>query len=258
MSKTLAGSVFVRSAIEYDYCIESAIQSLKALCDKVVVFDVGSIDGTKELVEKFSDSKTIILSANDSLWNMFKGREKLAHFTNIAMSVLDCDWNINIQADETLSENSFEAIRQAINEPEGEGYFVTRYNLWGNSQHYLDVEDSRKPVGQQILRLAKAGYWSIDDAQSLHCPNARWDYLDKIRIYHAGFVRDKYKHIPKIENMLVNVFGLDMDKKVLSMKDGFDPFLHFSKEDLKPIPEPLPIFMQDWANERDRINNVII
>jgi len=256
MSKTLGGSIFCYNATSQDYCIAEAIASLKALCDKVVILDAGSTDDTQEYIKHFADAKTIILNGSNSLWNMFKGREKLAHFTNVAMSVLDCDWNFNLQADEIAHENCFDAIREAIEQPNAEGYFVTRFNLWAKSNFYLDVDDSRKPVGQQILRLAKSGYWSIGDAQSLHCPNARWDYLDKIRIYHAGFVRDKYKHIPKIENMLVNVFGLDMDKKVLSMKDGFDPFLHFSKEDLKPIPEPLPIFMQDWANERDRINNV--
>src|SRR6185369_11870673 len=116
MGKTLGGSIFVHNAIEYDYCLDEAVASLKALCDKVVIFDVGSTDNTDAICQYFQDEKTIILCASKSLWNMYKGRQKLSHFTNLAMSALDCDWNINLQADEVIHENSFEAIRQAINE----------------------------------------------------------------------------------------------------------------------------------------------
>ena len=48
MGKTLGGSLFVRNAIQYDYCVEEAIESLAACCDEVFVLDCQSDDGTTE------------------------------------------------------------------------------------------------------------------------------------------------------------------------------------------------------------------
>ena len=54
----------------------------------------------------------------------------------------------------------------------------------------------------------------------------------------------------------MRVFGHnDLDPKVVGMKGIFDPWANFSKSDLIPIQEPLPIFIKDWAAKRDEINN---
>ncbi len=62
----------------------------------------------------------------------------------------------------------------------------------------------------------------------------------------------------KIENMMCNVFGWGMDDKLKSMGQEFDPWKHFSKEDVKPITEPLPKYIQEWAKQRDEMNGIII
>lgn len=256
---TLGGSLFCYNAIKNDYCLSESVESLKALCDKVVVLDAGSTDGTQELVQSFADEKTTIILCDTNEWESQHGREKLAYFTNKAKSYLFTDWHFNLQADEVVHENCFDAIREAIEQPNTEGYWMERVNLWGDSQHYLDVPDDRKPVGDIIIRLCKTKYESIGDAQSLHCPSADFSYLEKIRMYHMGFVRNKYVHCEKIRHMLVDIFQMgENDKRVDDMEGVFDPFVMFSKEDLKPIKESLPIFVQEWAYERDRINNIII
>jgi hypothetical protein len=186
-----------------------------------------------------------------------KGKEKLSHFANVAKSMLSTEWHYCQQADEVLHEDSFKYVREAI-EQNNEAYFCHRINLWGNSQHQLNVEDSRKPVGNKIIRLAKTKYFSVDDAEGLFAP-ASWDYLDKIRIYHMGFVRNKYIHTQKIENMLMKVFGHnELDPKVVEMKGIFDPWANFSKQDLVSINEVLPKFVQEWAKQRDEINKIIV
>ena len=259
MKQTLGGSLFVFNSISQDYCLSEAVASLKYLCDNVVILDAGSDDGTADMVKSFEDEKTQVILLPNSMWHSQQGREKLSYFTNIAINALDMDWNINLQADEAIHEGCFDTIRKAIEEPNAEGYWVSRINLWGNSQHYLDVPDERKPVGDKIIRLCKTKYQSIDDAQSIHCPNADWKFVDDIKIYHMGFIRNKYIHCKKIKHMLVDVFQMgENDKKVDAMEGVFDPWVHFSKEDVKPIQEPLPVFVQEWAKKRDEINNVII
>lgn len=257
MGKGLAGTIIIYNGISQDYCYEESIRCLQALCDFVLVIDCGSTDGTAKDLERFVDDKTVIVLRETKEWESVKGREKLNYFTNIAIDTvrkLGCEWQINLQADEVIHEDCFPAIRQAIEE-NNEGYFVERINLWGNSQYRLEVTQHRKPVSTAIIRLCKTNYQSVGDAESLACP-ANDSYYDKIRFYHMGFVRDKYKHIEKIKHIQDEVFLMDHDKRVDNMPDGFEPLsMGFTKEDLQLITEPLPIFIQEWAKQRDKINN---
>jgi glycosyltransferase involved in cell wall biosynthesis len=254
MSKKLGGTLFVRNGLMYDYCTEEAVASLQALCDEVVVLDAGSDDGTDDLVRTFEDEKTKVICLPKEEWFKQHGRYKLAYFTNLAMAALSTEWHINLQADEVIDEKSFFAIREAIEQPEAEGYFVRRVNLWGDSKHELNVGYDRLPVGKEIIRLAKTGYLSIDDAQSINAP-AEWNYLNRIKFYHMGFVRSKFKHTHKVKQMLEDIFLMGNDAKVEAMNGVFDPWVHFSKQDIKPIQEELPVFVQEWAKERDIIND---
>lgn len=247
---TLGGSIFIRNSIALDYHITESVNCLIDLCDEVVVVDAGSTDGTTRIVESLLEFKKVkIITFPHAEWGRQKGQQKLSYFTNIAIGALSTDWNINLQADECIHEDCFDDIRKLI-ELNNEAYLCRRYNLWGDSQHYLDVPDERKPVGDIILRLAKTKYQSVDDAQSIHAP-ANSDYIENIRIYHTGFVRDKRKHMVKIKDMMCNTFGWGLDDKLKGMGQEFDPWVHFAKEDTAPIIEPLPVYIQQWAKERE-------
>jgi len=251
-SRSLGGSIFIRNSITLDYHIVESIQCLKELCDKVVICDAGSTDGTAEIVESLQDEKTNVILLPKSEWDKQKGQEKLSYFTNVAINSLDTDWNINLQGDEIVHEDCFDDIRRLI-ELKHEAFMCRRYNLWGDSQHYLDVPDERKPVGDHIIRLAKTKYQSIGDAQSLNAP-ANIEHANKIRIYHTGFIRDKRKHMVKIEEMMCNIFGWGMDDKLKGMGKEFDSWVHFSKNDVMPIEEQLPKLIKEWCAQRDKIN----
>lgn len=247
MSKTLGGTLFVRNAIEWDYCVVEAVKCLQELCDEVVIVDAGSDDGTIELLEVLVDEKTILLSLEKAEWDNQHGREKLAHFTNVAIGCLTTDYNINLQADEIIHENSFPAIREAINTGK-EAFYVTRKNLWKDCEHELNVPQHRKPCSTEIIRLAKSNYQSIDDAESLSAP-AIADFVNDIVIWHYGFVRKKEVMKGKIFNMQNNVFEIPYDKKLDAM-NTFEWSAWFSEDDLKKITEPHPKFSQNWIKSR--------
>ncbi len=253
--KTLGGVVWVHGAVEMDYCLAESVASMKAICDEVVVIDVGSQDQTAELCKSFQDKKTKVVCLPYSEWEMMKGKELIAHFQNMAKEMLSTDWYMVCQADEVIHEYSFPFIKAAI-EKDNEGYFCSRINLWMDSQHELNVTPDRLPVGNRIIRLAKTKYYSVGDGEGIWCGNPSWEYLNQIRIYHMGFVRNKFIHTKKIEHVLMRVFGHnDMDKKVVEMNGVFNPFSYFGKDDLIPISEPLPKFVQEWAKSRDAIND---
>jgi glycosyltransferase involved in cell wall biosynthesis len=254
MKNRLGGTIFAYNAIDQDYCVEESIKSLIELCDQVVVLDCGSTDGTAQLIRKYASHKTIIVCLDKKEWGLHGGKERLSHFTNLAKSFLSTEWHYNQQADELVHQDCYENVRKAIEVKNAQAFLCKRINLWGDSQHFLDVPQHRKPVSTEITRLARTIYRSVDDAESINAP--AWDdFTNLIRIYHAGFVRDKYKHCGKIKNMQEDIFGWEMDKKVQEMNGVFNPWIHFSKEDVKPITEPLPKLLMEWAAIRDAINN---
>jgi glycosyltransferase involved in cell wall biosynthesis len=238
---TLGGVVFAHNAIEHDYTLAQTVGCLKDLCDKVVVVDAGSDDGTTELIRSFSDENTTCVYLSKQDWANRHGREKISFYQNLGMSFLTTDYYFSLQADEILTEDSFPVIRKAIEEGK-EGFIVRRFNLWGDSQRYLHVGLDRQPCGTHICRLARVGYLSLDDGEAIGVDRPEWHFADDIKIYHYGFVRDKNVMKNKIINMQENVFEV------------FDWRLWFSDEDLSPVHDPTPKYIQEWAAKRDLIN----
>lgn len=245
--KTLGGTLFCYNAVKHDYCVVEAIQNLKDFCDKVIVVDAGSDDGTIELISSLQDEKCHIHVIRE--WDQHHGKEKLNYFTNRAIELLDTDYNFNLQADEIVHEDSFRWIRKAMEEGQ-EGYMVRRHNLWLDPYHMLNVEQARKPCSTEIVRLAKPQYRSVGDAESIDCPQVYIDYLDRITIFHMGFVRKKDVMVSKVKHMQLEVFEMaDYDRR-LDAAPEFQPMDYFRPEDIIPIVKPLPKVIQRWAEER--------
>jgi hypothetical protein len=253
---TLGGSSFAWNAIEQDYNIIETLECLYELCDEISIA-VGGTDGTILKVCEWINStkgcaKPIhIHIIKEEEWHSQQGREKLSYFSNIAIGMLTTDYNFYLQSDEILHESSFPFIRQAI-ETGQEAFLVTRHNLWASPYTMLNVPQNRKPVSTEVIRLAKTQYRCVDDAESLGVSSLNTEFVNDIRIYHMGFVRDKNKHLVKIKHMQEKVFLWDVDKRIHDNTDGFDCWLWgFFPEDVVPITEPLPKFIQAWAKERE-------
>lgn len=249
MSKRLGGSMFIVDGLKYDYCFAESIKSMKEFCDEIVVVDAGSFDGTTEVLKSLEDKKTKIIYLDREEWDSLKGWAKLNHFSNKAISELTTEWNYYQQGDEVTHEKCYGAIRSAIDSEIAEAYMVNRINLWGSPFKKLNVIGNRNPCSTQVVRLAKTKYMTFGDAESIYCDDVSAAYLDKIRMYHFGFVRSKVVHCEKIRNMQANIFNVGVDAKLEGM-NVFDPYKWFSEEDLVPIEEPLPALMQLWAMQR--------
>lgn len=245
---TLGGLFWVRNGIEFDYCFEQSLQALKELCDQVVIVDVGSTDGTAEVLRKYEDEKTMIVYLDKEEWGKQQGRELIAYYQNFALSFLDTDYYILEQPDEIIHEDCFPAIREAI-ATGGEAFYCTRINLWRDANSYINVEPERQPCSTQVIRIAKTKYKSVGDGESVEAI-ANPSFIDKIRIYHYGFVRDKNVMKSKVHNMQVNVFRLSEHDPKLDKAEVFDWSLWFNESELSPITEPHPKFIQEWIKTR--------
>lgn len=251
MNKTLGGFLFVKDAITWDYCYEEAIGSLLECCDSVVVADAGSLDGTLEKLRLWAlrSSKLKVVYYPVELWDSLHGKTKLAHFQNLAIDHLTTDYQLLCQADEVVDEKSYGAIREAVERGE-EGYMCSRINLWGDPYHELCVPQNRMPCSPQVIRLTKRGYKTYGDGESINA-QASFQYMDKIKIWHMGFVRDKKIMKGKIINMQEKVFEMGSDTKLKNM-EIFNPWAWFDPStDVKPISEPLPRIIQNWSMLRE-------
>lgn len=262
---TLGGSTFIWNGIKQDYHIIETLECLYELCDEISVA-YGGNDGTFELVNKWifnkkenPDCKMIhVHFITEDDWKSQVGREKLSYFSNTAIDKLFTDWFVYVQADECLHEDDFQTIRDAVSQAnyvvslgdnQIDALLVRRLNLWKTPLLMLDVPQERKPVSTEVIRIARKNCRCFDDAEQLAANNVSvYDHLDRIQIYHTGFVRDPVKHLEKIRHIQTEVFLWgDYDVKAKNCTE-FQPDRWFDPEkDLLPIPRPLPKFIQQWA-----------
>lgn len=262
----LGGASFIHNGIKQDYHFKETVACLADLCDEVVIVDAGSDDGTYEELAGYIDklnkefdtsyTKIKLLRFSNAEWHEQKGREKLSYFSNKAIEALSTDWFAYVQMDEVIHEDDFQTIRNAIHEagdhPNIDAIFCRRLNLWKNPMHMLNVEQQRKPVSTEVVRIARRYCRCYDDAEQIACDYpVVYNNIDDIQIFHTGFVRDKVKHLEKIRHMQTEVFLWgDYDEKAKNCEE-FQPDRWFDPEkDLIPIPRPLPKYITAWAKER--------
>ncbi|HEY8658012.1 MAG TPA: hypothetical protein VIM07_00765 [Chitinophagaceae bacterium] len=252
MDKTLAGCTFIRNGIEFDYCFIETIKSIQKCCDHVFIVDAGSDDGTVCELKKMQDNKTTIIYLSKLDWDNQHGKEKLSYFSNIAIQAAQdagYEYQLYIQCDEIIHENSYSEVRRAI-EQNNEAYMCSRINLWKSCYMKLDVPLNKMPCSISVIRLTKTKYRCVGDAESLDAP-ANLGFINNIIIYHVGFVRKREVMKSKIINMQQGVFAMEHYDSKLDQCEIFNPDLWFNpKTDLKPIDEPLPKLIQQWAKER--------
>lgn len=257
MAKTLGGSLLIRNGDILDYCYVQSIQCLLEFCDKVVVCVVPTgqdgdntsfnIFNTFELAIRDGQLYVRVMQDADWLKMDFQTKYRLSIYTNYAIEMLDTDYVFNLQGDEILDPSSYEWIRRAIEEGQ-EGYLCSRVNLWGSPHTQLNVPHHRKPCSTEIVRLTKTCYRAYDDAESIAAPCVD-TYLDKIKIWHYGFIRKKEIHPDKIREIQGNIFKCGIDEKLNGMTI-FDPLKWFSEEDLIPIQGEHPPLMKEWIKTR--------
>jgi hypothetical protein len=254
MGTTLGGATFVYNGIKLDYCFLQTIECLIDLCDQVVIV-AGGTDGTIDaIMNRFMNTpgseRVRLVSINEQQWQEQKGREKLSFFMNMALAQLTTDWIIAVQADEVIFDRSFKRIRRAIDNDRARSYVMTRYNAWRDPLSHLTVEQSRKPCSTEVIRLARRGYQCYGDGEHLAVDAvvALDGHPDSIEMYHAGYIRDNVKHVHKAYTMLVEIFGMEWDKRI-GEKFDYRNF-PFTGKDISPIPLPLPSYLIGWLQER--------
>jgi hypothetical protein len=253
--KLIGGSIFVRNAIKFGYCITEALDSLYALCDQISILECGSDDGTEELIRGWVDAHQDrdIIYTQGHKWDVAKDYRRLAILANVAREKLSTPWHFMLQADEVLHERSIPVLRHLAEHGKSQAYLCRRLNLFVTPDTFVRLDSQKKPCGDALVRFARLSCLAIGDAEGLGVHNpANQAHLDDIVIFHYGYVREGQKHIDKAIDMQGWFFGPGStpDQRIVAMRsDGnkFKPEVFFGKDDLSPIPMPHPVFSAAMA-----------
>lgn len=256
---TLGGSIIVHNAVEFDYCVCEAAASLAGVCDDVVVLDCQSTDETLDVLRETARNLPNLRIVEGGDWHCADNYMRLSILTDVARSHLNADWHFTLQADEVLHEDEFPAIRAAVSQGLWDSVMSRRINFFGDLNHFIryDAPDAAKPVSDVVFRLAKAKYNSHMDAETMKIDPATstGEYLDRIRLFHYGFVRDNFKQVDRVLSMQswFGGPGSTPDQRCIRAKErgvGFDWKEFKTRELLERFTGTHPSFARGWIESR--------
>jgi len=251
--KTIGGSIFVRNAVEWDYCIKEAVLSLVPFCDEVIVGDAQSTDGTLDILKEIESNEANVRVLENLPWECAKDNARLRLLANMVKNELKTDWHFMLQADEAVHESSIPAIYDLADNTKGiTGALVRRWNLWDNFEQYVGLTSKFRPCGDCIIRLGELQWDAIGDAEGLYCKGPWEDMTGKIFIFHYGFLRNNL--INKVLDTQSWFFeDKNIDARYVEMhKEGnvFQSEKVIPKSELVDLPMPHPAIMSEWIAAR--------
>lgn len=223
----VCGFSFIRNAIQFDYPIVEAIQSILPLCDAFVVAVGKSEDSTLELIKSINSPKIRII---ETVWDesLREGGKVLALETDKAFQYIseEYDWAFYIQGDEVVHEKYLPVIKEAmadhLEDKRIEGLLFKYVHFYGSYDYVGEALTwYRKEI--RIIRNRK-DIFSFKDAQGFRKrPNDKLCVrLIDACVHHYGWVRDPRALQQK--NTSMHKFWHDDDwvDKNIAKADEFD------------------------------------
>lgn len=126
--------------------LEACLSSVRQLTDEIVIVDGGSTDRTVEIGRKFTSK--IIKTDNPPIFHINKEK---------ALDACTGDWILQMDADEMLTEDLREEIKNVINRDDKiAGYYIPRKNyFWG---HWMRKGGQYPDYVIRLVRRGKAHF----------------------------------------------------------------------------------------------------
>lgn len=246
-SGDIGGLVVTHNCIELDYCFEAAVKSLLPICDQVVVCDSDSTDGTRQRLDEMASQDKRIEIVN-ATWNPpVDGKHHwFIEWLNFARSHLKTTWQMSLDADEVLHEDTHEIIRSASNAAHGLSF--ARHNFWKDSRQLsggICCSDKVFRFGLQKLPTIS------DEPHPEGSPEMVKNAIDsKGEIFHYGFIRRKAAFYAKAKIMLKAWFGTYDDRLVQAESTGSGWHdLVISPDKLTPFSGSHPMAARGWLRD---------
>lgn len=184
---TLGGAVCIRNGDLLDFCWREAVNSLLPVCDEVCLcVGTGNEDYTEDHARLWA-AKEPKINLCMYPWPEPKGDSDFwVNWLNYAREHLRSDWHLQLDADEVLHEDSYEEIREFIQQKRKSAIF-TRWNFWKDHRHLIPEGHC---CGKHVIRLAPATLWMASDGYH----EKGQDVVSictatQCQIFHYGFIR---------------------------------------------------------------------
>ena len=192
----VSGFTFIRNAIQYDFPIVEAVNSVLPIVDEFVVNVGRSDDDTLGLIESIGSEKIRIV---ESVWDdsLRKDGRIFGIQQDVALSHCTGDWALLVQGDEVLHEDDYQAIREALyTHHENQEVLGLVFRMIHFKGDYSSVDPWMYRKATRIVRN-HCGIHSTTDCCDFMAPgtsrmlkrekNCR---LIKARMFHYGWVKD--------------------------------------------------------------------
>jgi glycosyltransferase involved in cell wall biosynthesis len=134
--------------------LESCLKSIKSLADEIILVDTGSSDNTKEIAHAF----------NAKIYD-FKWTDNFSEAKNHALEHASYPWIFEIDADETISQNDKQKIKELTDSKDYLGFYFIQRNYtneigssgWTSSKDdfYEESKIASGFVPRKMVRLYK-------------------------------------------------------------------------------------------------------
>lgn len=152
MSYELSGCVFIRNTFEGAFCLFESMHQLMPLCDEFIVMDLGSDDGTLEVlrgIEKANDKLKVVSGTFHK-----QDASVFADLANELVAMCNYPNVLYYQSDEIWHEDLIEVTKQRLNEGKRNLSFW-RYQLRYNFQRI-------KWFPHPVHRIGRKGEFTFD------------------------------------------------------------------------------------------------
>lgn len=130
--------IIAHNVIEHDYCIRECILSVLPLCDRVLVVECESTDGTLEMLDQMAIEHPRIRIIQHP-WKPSLNLEWLREITAYTKGLIGTDWYIAMDADEVIDPEAYCDIQGHIKRNLGSNMCASmyRYTFWNDTKHII-------------------------------------------------------------------------------------------------------------------------
>lgn len=190
---TLGGNVCIRNGISLDYCWEEAVKSLLPICDKVVICDSDSTDGTRQRIDQWCSEEPKLIPLNFPWEDPTATNLYWPRWLNYARQHLPTDHHIQLDADEILHENSYDEVLRSAHDRTV--LMCTRFNFYLDHEHLVPRGEC---LGWRVIRVAPANMHLPSDYPDPNSAPTEAAARDSgVQIMHYGFLRKRDAYFKK-------------------------------------------------------------